>query len=187
MNSLVWNGFKDIRPSINSSAQAKISAEHKNLCRELFENFGKKLEATADRWAWRLVEADFTMAEVKAGLDYVVLTCEKLPSFTEFVTVIRNQSNREDPQDKADQDLEDKAAAYRQKTELRKEGFIQNHGEDKLYSILNTWWTNVYGTCPESYGLPIKSFLPIFFDDLQEAMRSGGGLNEAIEISKGKL
>jgi len=161
-----------------------MATEFVNICNELFEFFpGRATRATADRWARRLVQDDYTISELRKGLDYTVHNCERLPSYSEFTTIIRNNSPRPDPQEEEDERAAKSAAAMRQRTQLMLDAYLGKYDQATLERSVRQWWVGVYGGNPADWGMSLRLFLPIFFEDLRSAK---GDMDRCIEIGKNR-
>ena len=182
LNEHYINSMKDVVPSSNYSAQAKIAVEHKNLLTKLFTGFGRKMETTADLWAKKLIKRDYTISEVSKAVDVVMETCEKVPSYSQFVEIARNNSTRPDPNEKREEFELAKMKEYRHKTKLRRDALVGKYSESWLLEKLNTWWDGVYNSDPTQY-FSLGTFMPIFLDDFCDAK---GDMNIAIEIGFSK-
>lgn len=167
-------------PSSNFALQARLASEYVNQLNELFDSFPQRVtKTTADRWAKRLLEQDFTLHEISSAVDRTIQTCERVPSYAEFLTIIRTTSPRPSVQDEIDAEVEKQAEALRVQTHMRTEAFVNKYSEERLESLVKQWWDGVYGGNPEVYGYPLRVFLPIFFQDLIAAR---GDIDKAIEI-----
>lgn len=180
LNDYYAKQFEDTLPSMGNNFSTKIALEHKAALSTMFVGFGKKLDATATLWARRLTERDFTIKEVKTAIDFTMNTCERVPSFSQFVDIVRKNSARPDPNDEREKLLDTKAKAFREESNLMRAAFIEKYGEKKLYLLLNQWFKNIY---PEAdlgkWGVELNLFTPIFLQDLVDAK---GDINKAIEI-----
>ena len=182
LNEYYVEQFKNIPPSTNPNFQSKISVEFKRLLLHMFTAFGRKMEATADIWASRLVKSNKTINEVRTAVDVTVASCARLPSYSEFTDILRANSDRESPEEKNAKFEESKIKKFQAETALRREAFIERYSEAKLLEMLSEWHSGVYGSDFTDY-FPLGTFAPIFLQDLHQA---GGNLEKAIVIGRGK-
>lgn len=170
LNDHFLEGIKHVRPSENPNAHAKISCEFVNLCNELYENYGKRMNNTASRWAKRLVYSDYTIHEVRSAVDKTVETCERIPSYSEFKTILSQFSRKNDSEAEEQKRIDEKCEILRKNTEHMHKMFLSKYSEEQLNKLLNKWFDAVYSdTNPEMFGLSKRVFLPIFFQDLAKA------------------
>ena len=150
---------------------------------ELFECFpGYNPKKTIERWTRRLADAGYRDTEVKAGVDCCVATLSKVPAISEFETIIRNQSPRIDHKHLArEREVHDQAERLREWTAKCEAEFLEVFTQDQLIQSVRAWWTGVYGGDPSEYGMGLRVFLPIFFQDLMAGNRN---LDKAIEIGR---
>jgi len=174
--------LKHQRPSSNFTLQARLSAEYINLLNGMFESFPQRMTRTAaERWSKRLLDQDFTLHEVDAAVDRTITTCERVPSYSEFTTIIRTTNPRPSAQEEIDAEVEKKAEALRKRSALQLEAFLTKYSQERLESLVRQWWDGVYSGNPGDYGFPLRVFLPIFFQDLETAR---GDIDKAIDIGR---
>ncbi len=58
--------------------------------------------------------------------------------------------------------------------------FREKYGDQELDALLHKWWVGVYGGDSKTWGLGLRAFLPIFFQDLVKAK---GDIEEAIQLA----
>lgn len=146
---------------------------------KLFEFFPTyKNKATIQRWAERLAGKSITPKEVARAAEHVVSTQNKICAISELESIIYNQSPRFNEVDREKEEKFDREASeLRGRTKQYLDMALETYSQEQIDSLLLKWWEGIYGGDPKEYGLSLRVFYPIFFQDLEAA---GWNLDKAI-------
>jgi len=173
----------NLRPSY-PGVSMHLASKFKEECLKLFLTYGRKLEVTAEIWSKRLLDADVTLGEIKKAVDQTVLTCDRMPSLSEFLTILRKTTPRETREETESKKLIEQSNEMLEWSKGQKAKFIESIGEDATFKALKKYCNGVFSFNEESYGITYEFFYPIFFKDI---VRSKGNLDEAIVLGKREL
>lgn len=118
-------------------------------------------------WAERLARDNFCLDDVKTAANHIVETWKEKhsPSYAVFKDFLPRTHKQTDETP----DAQRQAEQLREDTDRRMRIFAEKVGADSLTEYLRTWWSVIYGGCPDSYGLSLSFFVPVFLQDLEAA------------------
>ena len=164
--------YKNLRPSNSGAHYGKIKVGFHNLLHDLANAFNVfKATPRIELYIRKLIDADYTIAELERAVDHCMEQCKNFPSFPELSAIISNYSTKEEEiKEIEDEEHNKKAHQLFLNTQELSKIFIEKHGKEKLEKQLKIYCNCVFKTSNfGQYGFSPKTFLPLFFKDLMEA------------------
>lgn len=185
-NDLNFEQYKNIKPSNSFTHKPKIEMAIKSLLKNMFSTFNQKNYGdTVNTWTSRLTFDDMTLLEVQKGCDHAINTLDRIPSYRDFKRLVKPLYDVVVNDRVLCPKVEEAAKQLRHDTEIYTKQYLTKYTQEHLEINLKKWWIGVYGegSNPENFDIPLKTFLPLFYQDL---IKSKGNIEMAIEFGKEK-